>query len=395
MRHVWAALGALLLVICVVLVGHPLIQQWEVDQLERIAPTGDDAVVKGTYLTRLALQRPDLLLLMGSSELTVQDEYHAAKIFAGKPTGFSVYLVGSGYRQSIHNFMTLAALGPDLRNKPIVLFISPSWFTKDILASAYLKNFSPVQAYEFAFASSLSPELRQAGARRLLALSSSGVDDPLLRSALHALAVNTPQSRLQLQLIRPLGWLGLHWMRLKDDIDVFRFIIQNRGRVAPVPPQQSKPIDWAALTARASQQAAEQTRSNSYGIIDGYYTRHVQPKLAEIKNSSRSEKWLKSAEFGDLALVLQTLQDLHAKPLFISLPVAGAYADFKGHDPADRAAYYAKVKEMITSAGYPVVDFGPREYEFGFMRDPWHPGWKGALAIDQALDQFYQTVASH
>lgn len=158
------------------------------DYLDEFAPTGDDEAVKGVYLTREALQHDDRLVALGSSELTFQDRYHAARLFANKPTGFPVYVVGSGYRQSLHNFPVLSALGEDVRGKRIVLFVSPTWFDKRIGEKAYRKNHSMLQAYEFADSAPLSPDLKRRGAGRLLELGGQAAEEPLLRSALTGLA---------------------------------------------------------------------------------------------------------------------------------------------------------------------------------------------------------------
>jgi D-alanine transfer protein len=388
-KHLRTGLAAMALFLALTVTGRLLLGFWADRYLYTLAPMTEDETVKGIGLTREATRHQDLLLLLGSSELTFQDELHPARLFAGEPTGFDVYLVGSGYRQSIHNFLTLSALGTDIRGKQAVLFLSPSWFTPTIADTAYRKNFSHVQAYEFVYTSPLSPLLRQRGARRLLALGSPGTDDPILRTALQGLASGSAWGRLEYGVIWPLGRLRLETLRLKDDIDVLRLVLTRHLQPEPAHTTPSEEPNWDRLMAQAGQEAQEKSASNEFGIHDGYYSKFVGPRLEQIKDSATSETWLDSTEYADLDLVLATLKELRVKPLFISLPVMGRYYDFKGHALADRQAYYARIRETVQKAGFPVIDFGDKEYEAGFLRDPWHPGWKGSVSIAKALDQFY------
>lgn len=385
--HLRAALAALLL-FALLFGGVRLgLDRVEAAYLERLATSGDDEVVKGVMLTRQAVRRPDILVLMGSSELTFQDDYHAARLFTDKPSGFSVYTVGSGYRQSIHNFLAIAAMDKELENREVVLFISPSWFSRHMPTLAYQKNFSLEQAYEFAFDSRLSPGLKQRASQRLLELGSPGTDDPLLRVTLQALAANDGLARARYAALWPLGRTALEHLQVKDQVDLLRRI--RSGKLKPLTlPVRTAEVDWNGLMDRAAKEAEQRTNNNEFGIHTDYYIRYVAPHLKELKDSAKDETWLNSDEYDDLGLVLDALKELKAKPLFVSLPVMGSYYDYKGHPAADRQAYYRRVSAQIRAAGFPVVDFGKHEYEPGFMRDPWHPGWKGAVQIAQALDQF-------
>lgn len=379
---------ALLLFCLALIAGRVALGFWTERLVDRLALTAEDEVVKGLSLTRKACRRSDMLLVLGSSELTFQDDFHVARLFAQKPTGFSPYLIGGGYRQSIHNFLLLSGLGHDLSGKKLVLFVSPTWFRETIEPVAYRKNFSLRQAYEFAFASSVSPELQRRGARRLLELGSPGTDDPVLRGALQALASGTTLGRVRYGLLWPIGRLQVEFQRVRDDLDLLAFAYSKRYKPPRISPY-ARELDWDRLLSLAEREAKERTAGNPFGMDDRYYQKYVSPRLDKLKDSEVGTTWLKSTEYGDLELVLQTLKEMQAKPLFISVPVLGPYYDYKGHPASDRQAYYRKVKEMIEEAGFPVADYGDREYEPGFMQDPWHQGWKGSVYIAQTMDQFY------
>lgn len=360
--------------------------------LEPLAPSGEDEVVRGLYLTRRALAQPDRLLLLGSSELTFQDQYHAVRLFATRPTGFATWVIGSGYRQSIHNLLLLGALGPELKGKRLVLFISPTWFTPQIEPRAYRKNYAPLHAYGFLFDQGLSPALKRDAAQRLLSLGEPATADPLLRNQLTGLARGGWRGRLQYALGWPIARLTYAQFQLSDRYGILRLV--RVKRILPVPAQSlPAPIDWSALMAKATAEAQARTSGNPFGMADEFYTKQIAPRLNEAAGSARNERWVTSTEFDDLALVLRLLQEVGAEPLFISLPVLGAYQDFKGHAEADRAAYYARVRQQIAAAGFPVADLSGYEYTPGFHRDPWHQAWKGSVTIAEVIDRFYHGLA--
>jgi D-alanine transfer protein len=257
--------------------------------------------------------------------------------------------------------------------------------------TAYRKNFSPIQAYELVYTSPLSPALKQRAARRLLALGAPGTDDPVLRAALQSLSDDNLWGRTRYCALWPLGRLRLETLRLHDDMEVLKLASHKRLTPRARPTPQGPPPDWGQLLVAAEIQAFARSTTNEFGMNDSYYTRFVAPRLEQLRNSSTGDSWLSSSEYDDLELVISTLKELHVRPLVISLPIMGKYYDFKGHPAADRRAYYDRIRSLAQRGGYPLADFGTKEYEMGFMRDPWHPGWKGAVQLAQAIDQFYHS----
>ncbi|HLN60801.1 MAG TPA: D-alanyl-lipoteichoic acid biosynthesis protein DltD [Symbiobacteriaceae bacterium] len=395
-KHSALRAGAIALILCaaLILTAQAALGSWTLSYLDRLAPEGEDEVVKGLYLTRSALNRPDYLVALGSSELTFQDQFHAARLFNDKPTGFGLFAVGAGYRQSIHNFLVLSALGKDVAGKRIVLFVSPTWFTKDITDKAYQKNYSALQAYEFVTHAPLSPRLKQRAARRLLQLGSPATDDPLLRNALEAEANPTPAGQIEELAAAPFLRLSLAHQQFKDRWDLARLIVRKDLKPG-VRWKHPDGIDWGQLRQKADDAYAPHAGKNVFGMNQDFFAKFVEPKLAQVQNSATAETWLNNSEYDDLQLVLDTLQELKARPLFISLPINGQYDDFKGHAAGDRHAYYAKVRQEIEAAGYPLVDLTGHEYDPGYHNDPWHQGWKGSVDIAQAIDDFYHDRLPH
>ena len=105
---------------------------------------------KGLILQEKALERNDNISIYGSSELAgVIIPTHPDNFFNSKRDGFQVNLIGTGYCQSIIHAINFAALGDKLKNKKIVLILSPQWFTdKGLTAAQFDMNISELQFYQ-------------------------------------------------------------------------------------------------------------------------------------------------------------------------------------------------------------------------------------------------------
>src|SRR5262245_5756264 len=135
------------------------------------------------------------LPIYGSSELyCCGDPYRPTQLFASQPTGFDVLALG---RYGIGNLLyaeTFGALGHTLEGKRLVFIASPPWFSNATGADlrSYALTSSPEIAETFIFGSPISLPLREAIARRMLDFPQTLDDDPVLGTAVRALADPTP-----------------------------------------------------------------------------------------------------------------------------------------------------------------------------------------------------------
>ena len=146
---------------------------------------------------------------------------------------------------------------------------------------------------------------------------------------------------------------------------------------------------WLELKDKAVARGRTLTRNNDFGILDAYYRENIQPKLAENLGSASNASLYPSLEYQDLELLLQILQEVKAKPMFIIVPVNGLWYDYTGFPLQERIAYYARLETMVRDKGFQVANFGDHEYDTYFLQDIMHLGWKGWVNVDEALDQFY------
>jgi poly-D-alanine transfer protein DltD len=99
-------------------------------------------------------------------------------------------------------------------------------------------------------------------------------------------------------------------------------------------------------------------------------------------------------EWEDLDLLLAMLKSLGASPLLVSGPFPGAYLDEWGITPADRAWYYAHMRQLAAARGVPVVDFQAHDEDRNFDQDPdGHLSDAGWVHVARALDDFYHGAA--
>ena len=148
-------------------------------------PTKD----RSAALHEAAVRRPDTLLLYGSSELTIPNPLRATEFFRKRSNGFQVFPIGRIGTTPLVILENHAALGSTLRNKRVVVSISPTWFySLSQRTSFYEGNFSPLSAYALAFSDNLSLGVRRSAAERMLYYKRTYRYDPVLRLALEALA---------------------------------------------------------------------------------------------------------------------------------------------------------------------------------------------------------------
>ena len=166
---------------------------------------------QGTALQQAALDTASLLPVYGSSELNLQATYnrpfHATNLFHDHPTGFTIFPVGKGETTCLIILQKLAAVGPALQGRKVVVSLSPSYFFERLTARAdgYAGNFSALHAGELAFNTRLSLQLRQDAARRMLQYPATVANRPLLRLALESLADGSPLSLACYDAVLPLG----------------------------------------------------------------------------------------------------------------------------------------------------------------------------------------------
>lgn len=161
--HLLPALAAVLIIGGLLASGSIYARQTERKYVNALAPARAKQTYIGSVLQEVALQQPDLLLVYGSSEMYLEeDENSASRFFQSYPTGFAVFEVATAGVTSLEIAKNLAALGPEIKGKKIVISFTPTMFTSyQVGKNAYAGDFSDLHANELVFSPYLSYDLKQ------------------------------------------------------------------------------------------------------------------------------------------------------------------------------------------------------------------------------------------
>src|SRR5262245_22785389 len=241
----------------------------------------DSATVKfqSLFLQRAALEDDRLLPVYGSSELyCCGDPYRATQVFADQPTGFDAFAVGQAGIANLLFMQMFGALGTSLHGKRIVIVGSPPWYNAgaSYRQNAYDTNFSREVAEAFIFDSPISPSLRQAAARQMLAYPRSLDGNLLLRLGVESLARPTGLHRLTYGALAPLGRIEAWIDESHGAIRTLLYLRHHAGRRAT--PVVAQDLDWVALATDATNIAVRRNTTNPFGIPDATYRLMVEGK---------------------------------------------------------------------------------------------------------------------
>lgn len=354
--------------------------------------------ITGQYLLRQSAAQPDTLFLFGSSELrTTEIPTHPANFFAGKRAGFQVDLIGRGSCQSLIHAVQIAASGDALTGRKVVLITSPqSYVPEGIAPDLFAANFSPQQFLTLLEDPNLTPALKSAIAARVAelleqyaALPDAAPPDPAVRLLARARSAPTPANKAGEALLAPYYAVSRRLYELKDMASAAKLLktLPEDGPDTPTAPLGE--IDWQQEELAAEQAARAMSANNDFGMLDGYYTTYIGARLERQRNRDKDLDYSQSKEYGDLRLLFEVCRQKGIDPLFLHVPLHGQWSDYTGFSSERREAYYQNVRDIAAEYGIRTLDLTRNEYDPYFMCDVMHLGWKGWLAVDKALIDYY------
>lgn len=360
--------------------------------IQAIASSQTPVAFQGLIFQEKALTSSDILPVYGSSEFSAESEFHPSKLFDGKTDGFVPFLIGRGGSQSLVHVLSLAAQGDTLDQKKVMVILSPQWFTPEGITSQYLdQNFSPLQAYQVLYDSNTSEEIKRELSQRLLQFPEVLNKYPTLAENLKLYA-QSESPNYSVHILENVSGRFEQWsLQIEDLYKTAQFVrlVSDKAIVKNAGKGTSQIPDWMDLNMRAQKQGIELTGNNSWGILDHYYSANIEPELKKSAGSQREDKLYPSPEYQDLQLLMKVLQEKGVQARFVIVPVNGYWYDYTGFPLQERQGYYTRVRKIIEQNGFEVADFSQHEYDRYFLQDVMHLGWKGWVAVDQAMDQFY------
>jgi D-alanine transfer protein len=394
--HLFPFLAAILIVGGFLAGGSIYARQAEQKYVNAMAQVRLKQAVIGSALQQAAFQQPDLLIVYGSSEVYMEnDENSPSLFFRNYPTDFTVYEVAIAGVTSLEIAENLAALGPEIKGKKIVISFTPTMFTSDQLrASAYAGDFSRLHANELIFSPYLSNALKQRLARRMLDYPDTLAKDSLLEYAVKKLARQSRLPILMYYLSLPAGQLQTQVIRLQDHWAVLNWMNSHPAALLPT---ERKPdgIDWKAEMDRAQKLQAELTSGNRYGIDEGLWKTKYEATLAKkIAPHSLDDYFMhevaNSKEWEDFDILLSVLKETGAQPLILSRPLNGTMWNSMGVSASARQFFYDSLQKAVQPYGFPLVDFSDQDTNRLFSIDlTSHTSRLGWVYVDRVLDDFY------
>ena len=396
--HLFAAALALFVSLAAVIGFSLEAHHFEEKYVHAVAGVDHSATNEGSALERLALEQNDLLLIYGASELMLLDtKYQANRFFSEYPTGFMIFNAATKGGSALTIAQKLAAIGPELRGKRIVLSVGPAIMTMapdgDVNTRHYYGNFSQLHAMELAFSPYLSFETKQLAAARMLEFPESFKDRPFLQFALEELAQNSLRDRLLYYLAYPLGRLQLAIMHVQDDYASVEFIRGLSATDVKITRTPQK-IDWPALAAVAQKEQIKQTDTNPYGVDNSQWHKISDLFLSPVPLGSRDDDFIydvnHAREWQDLDIALRVIRELGANVVIISSPMNVGLWKTIGVSEQAQNTYYEKLHAVVAPYGLPILDFR----QFGTMKYfsmdlASHASREGWIYYDQTLDGIF------
>ena len=392
--HLNAAIITFIIVILALIGFDVYARSLEGRYVNALAPLDLTQTINGIALQRAALYQSDLLPVYGSSEITMIDtQFDAEKFFATYPTGFTVFQVANLGAASLTMAQDLAALGPDLRGKKIVISFSPATFTMSKLPPEYYAgNFSSLHAYEMIFSPYLNSALKMDTAKRMLDFPSTLQNDSFLDFAMIQLTSTSRANRILYDLSWPLGGLQIMTMRLQDHAEVISYLWSHlvNADVEKIP----QTIDWSNVFSSALVEQKQHTLNNSLGVEDDrwWYYQHVvtNPIPAGSEDKSFINRVEGHPEWIDFELLLRVLQELGAQPLILSRPMNVHLWEALGVSEQAQDIYYVKLNDIVNQYPMPLVDYQQYGTDIYFSIDQGaHTSRYGWIYVDQTLDEFF------
>jgi D-alanine transfer protein len=410
--HLLSAAIASLLTLGTLVYGTAYAQSVEQKYIHALAPMMLPQGNLGSALQQAGFQQSDLLMIYGSSEMLVGDvrtDYRyagvpitiegttagASQFFQRYPTGFDVYEIAHGGVTSLDIAQDLAAIGPELRGKKVVISFTPTMFTyEQVPVPSYEFDFSALHANALIFNPNLGLETKQMAAGRMNDYPETLKNDPILRFAIQALNCQCQYGTLLYDLGWPLGQLNIWIMRLEDHWEVVTYIMNHPNPNTQIL-REPKQINWPEEISQALMSEKMVVNNNPYGIRNDIWNVDYERLLARpIKPGSGDLGFIQSVEDSrewiDFDLALRVLKELGAQPLILSRPLDGPIMDAMGVDRQARQEYYSKLQNAVSLYGFPSVDFVDQDGNpyFSIDRNS-HPSPEGWVYTDQALDAFF------
>jgi uncharacterized protein (TIGR00159 family) len=256
--------------------------------------------------------------------------------------------------------------------------------------NAMIPNFfSPAQMTTFLLSANPNSEADRYAASRLLQFPSAD-SDRIANDALKNIAAGQKLSDSQYWYLKQIK------EPMSDHQDILfsqLFLDNNQPKLTKAAKTLPGTYDADVLDGLATQDGMNETTNNAFELKNDFYTKRVKRNLPKLKGSQATWSYVKSPEYSDLQLVLNTYAKKHMEVLFVIPPINAKWAAYTGLDLGMIQNTVTKLKYQLKSQGFNhVLDLSQDGAQPYFMEDTIHIGWRGWLKMDQTVRPFLKTT---
>ena len=333
-----------------------------------------------------AAMTDESLLVLGSSELSTPASLVPqvpVAVFGENDYGLRCMLVGEAYDQSLWQAIALGAYARDgLPRDKVVLIVGPGWFVDGGMdGSTFQTRFSYSLYAGFCENDAIPAETRAYVKERLQEL---GIDETQLAAPAGAL----PQDTLNAAVFGAI-----------DDLKLRQGLAEVRDQGIPLAAAEDEEgaasatgdvvPDFKEMREQALADGAAISTTNDWGVEDSFYTKRLEPVLADAAGSRADETYSDTPEYDDLECFFQVADACNLEVLVVIGPVLGPYYDYIGISEDTRQACYERIRAVAQRhESVQLADFSDREYEKYFLYDIVHFGTVGWTDVNEAIYAF-------
>lgn len=382
LTHLKAFTAALVVLVIGLMVSSPFFGWIEKPFMRSLLALPYSEKDQGMLMQRQAFVYDDVLPIYGSSELRNEMDRRADEVFRTKPKGFQVCPVGAAGNTTLMMAQKIAAQGSAVHGDRIAFILSHTWFRRPQVPEGQMAgNFSPLQVLRLLLNSKISDGLRQRYVTRLLEFPDTMEKHPLIRAYMKDMQTQTAWSKVEMKLLDPVLRIYASRLAFEDHLNTLGAIVTYRlighGTWHPRPSR----FRWGPLIRRKER---EVTDEDKLAIKDAALMKDGPGDAGFIESMKNAREW------EDYNLLLDTLKELKAKALIISVPMPGPSLNRKGVSRAARDYYYSRITDMANDHGFPAAAFTHQDLAVDFLEGTGtHLEEKGWLYVNRLLDDFY------
>ena len=270
------------------------------------------------------------------------------------------------------------------------MVLSPQWFVPGGVRKAQFDYFySPAQMTTFLLHANPNSEADRFAARRLLQFPSTD-SDRTVNEALKNIAAGQKLSDGQYWYLKQVkDPMADH----QDALFSRLFLNNNQPQLDKAAKTLPSTYDVDDLDGLATRMGMQETTNNPFELKNDFYTKRVKRNMPKLKGSQATWSYVKSPEYSDLQLVLNTFAKKHMEVLFVIPPINAKWAAFTGLDLGMIQNTVTKMKYQLQTQGFNhVLDLSQDGAQPYFMEDTIHIGWRGWLKMDQTVRPFLKTT---